>query len=129
MIYATWPNVIASDSLNNMSGIQVLGLRHNYTDAEVETLRRAAVNTLTQRPDGTVHVGPGGGVATSVKSGKVALEVAKIKGRCNEVERELTQMLALMIASGQLLPPIVLKLEQRATGTFAAIFCASPSSN
>lgn len=121
LIHATWPNVIASSSPNIMSGMPILGLRRNFTDAEVETLRKAGVNALTQRPDGTVHAGPGGGVTTSAKSGKVALEVAEIKGRCSQVERELTQMLAPMIASGQLVPPIVLKLEQCATGPFAVI--------
>jgi hypothetical protein len=121
LIHATWPNVIGSYSPNKASRMPVLGQSHNYTDAEVEKLRKVGVNTLTQRPDGTIHVSPGGGVTTSGKSGKVAREVVTIKGLCNRVERELRQMIAPMIASGQLSPPLVLKLEQRAAEQFAVL--------
>ena len=121
LIHATWPDVIASSSPNNASGMTILGLRHNYTDAEVETLRKAGINALTQRPDGTIHVGPGGGVTTNGKSGKVAREVADIKGLCDRLERDLKQRLAPMLATGGLSPPITLDLEQRSTETFAVV--------
>ncbi len=124
LIHATWPQVIASSSpgvSTDASGMKVLGLTHNYTDAEVETLRKAGINALTQRPDGTIHVGPGGGVTTNGKSGKVAREVAAIKGLCNRVERDLRATLAPMLASGALAPPVTLRLEQRGPDTFAVI--------
>ena len=128
LTHATWPDVIASSSPNtapggptNAPGMKILGLRHNYTDDEVETLRKAGINALTQRPDGTIHAGPGGGVTTSGKSGKVAREVATIKDLCNRVERELKAMLALMLASGDFTPPVTLRLEQRAANTFAVV--------
>jgi len=89
LIHATWPDVIASDSLNNTTGIEVLGLNVSYADAEVATLRMEGINALTQRPDGTIHIGPGGGVTLGGKSEKVAHGVAKIKGLCDQVEREL----------------------------------------
>jgi len=128
LIHATWPDVIAFSSPNrapggptNASGMKVLGLRHNYADDEVETLRRAGINVLTQRPDGTIHVGPGGGVTTSGKSGKVAREVATIKELCNRVERDLKAMLAPILASGELTPSVTLRLEQRGADTFAVV--------
>lgn len=121
LIHATWPHVIASSSLNEVPGMKILGLRHNYADDEVETLRKARINVLTRRPDGTIHAGPGGGVTTNGKSGKVAREVANIKGLCNQVEGNLKAWLALMLASGELSAPITVRLEQRGTDTFAVV--------
>jgi hypothetical protein len=124
LIHATWPQLIAScspDGSANALGMKILGLAHNYTDAEVDTLRKAGINALTQRPDGTIHVGPGGGVTTSGKSGKVAREVAAIKAQCNQVESELKGKLAPMLASGAVTPPVTLRLEQRGTDTFAVV--------
>lgn len=121
IIHATWPHAIASSSSGSTPGMRILGLRHNYTDAEVEMLRKAGVSALTQRPDGTIHAGPGGGVTTSGKSGKVAREVATIRGLCNRVERDLKQLLAPRLASGELSPPVTVHLERRNTGTFAVV--------
>ncbi len=128
LIHATWPHVIASSSPNaaldgpaTAPGMKISGLRHTYTDEEVETLRKAGINALTTRPDGTIHAGPGGGVTSTGKSGKVAREVANIKGLCNQVERDLKATLAPMLASGELTPPITLRLEQRGSDTFAVV--------
>lgn len=124
LIHATWPRVIASSSLvgsAEASGMKILGLAHNYTDAGVEMLRKAGINALTQRPDGMIHVGPGGGVTTNGKSGKVAREVAAIKGLCDRLERDLRATLSPMLASGALAPPVTLRLQQRGPDTFAVI--------
>lgn len=124
LIHATWPHVIASSSpvgSSEPSGMKVLGLRHNYNDSEVETLRKAGINAITQRPDGTIHVGPGGGVTTNGKSGKVAREVAAIKSLCDRLERDLRAALAPMLASGALAVPVTLRLEQRGPDTFVVI--------
>ena len=128
LIHATWPNVISSSSPNrppvgptNTPGTEILGLRHNYTDDEVATLRKAGINAITQRPDGTIHVGPGGGVTLSGNSGKVARELAAIKDLCNRVECELKAMLAPMLTSGELKAPLTLHLEQRGTDTLAVM--------
>ncbi len=124
LIHATWPQLIAPSSpgsSNDASGMKVIGLTHAYTDAEVETLRKAGINALTQRSDGTIHVGPGGGVTTNGKSGKVAREVAAIKGSCNRLESELRATLASMLASGALARPVTVHLAQRGHETFAVI--------
>ena len=128
LIHVTWPDVIASSSLNRAPGgrtdspsIEILGLRHNYTDDDVAKLRKAGINAITKRPDGTIHVGPGGGVTLNGKSGKVAHEVAAIKGLCDRMERELKATLAPMLASGELMAQVTLRLEQRGTDTFAVV--------
>ncbi|KRB49790.1 hypothetical protein ASE04_14350 [Rhizobium sp. Root708] len=128
LIHAIWPDVIASNSPNrapdsstSTPGLRILGLRHNYTDDEVEMLRKAGINALTQRPDGTIHVGPGGGVTTDGKSGKVSREVTTIKGLCERVERDLKDLLAPMLASGELSSPVTLQLQQRGADTFAVV--------
>jgi hypothetical protein len=121
LIHATWPDVIASSSLNNTAGMIILGLSRNYTDAEVAALRKEGVNALTQRPDGTIHFGPGGGV-TMKKGGSfaVAHEVTEIKGLCDRVERDLRPMIEDLIAKGELSAPVTVRLEQRgALETFA----------
>lgn len=128
LIHATWPEVIASSSPNgplsgptHSPGMKILRLRHNYTDAAVGTLRKRGINVLTQRPDGAIHVGPGGGVTTNGRSGKIAREVGTIKRRCDQVERELKSMLAPMLSSGELTLPITVSLAQRGVDTFAVV--------
>lgn len=128
LVHETWPHVIASSSLNhgqsdptNFTSMKIIGLAHNYTDEDVEKLRKAGINALTQRPDGTIHLGPGGGVTTNGKSGVVAREVTAIKRLCDEVERGLHHMLSPMLASGELVAPITLRLEQRGVKMFAVL--------
>ncbi|MBN9661519.1 MAG: hypothetical protein J0H49_25210 [Acidobacteria bacterium] len=124
LVHTTWPRLIASSSVGgstNPPGMKVIALQNNNTDLEIETLRKAGINSLTQRPDGTIHVGPGGGVTTSGKSGKVALEVTKIKRLCSQTEDALKVKLAPMLASGALTPPVTLCLVQMGTEAFAVI--------
>lgn len=128
LIHKMWPHLIASSSPNDRAGVsavpssmKVLGLRHKYTDAEVEKLRKVGINALTQRPDGTIHIGPGGGFTCNGKSGKVALDVANIKRLCDRVENDLTTLLTPMLAAGDLIPPVTLHLEQRDADTFAVV--------
>ena len=56
LIHATWPHVIAANSPNSAlsvptgaPGTKVVGLRHNYTDAEIATLRKAGITVIGQR--------------------------------------------------------------------------------
>ena len=122
LIHATWPDVIRSSSLGGSSsapGMQILGLAQSYTDAEVKKLRNAGINVITQRPDRTIHVSPGGGVTSIGTSVKVARELAAIKRICSQLERALEVDLASRLASGSLAPPVTVRLEQRATETFA----------
>ncbi len=128
LIHEHWPDTIASSSPDRGSEdpsgspqYKILGLHRNFTDAQLETLRKANVNVLTQRPDGTVHAGPGGGVTASGKSGKVAHQVTTIKALCDRVERELRETLEAMFSDGELTPPVTLHLEQRGAETFAVV--------
>ncbi|CAA6605812.1 hypothetical protein MTBLM1_70028 [Rhodospirillaceae bacterium LM-1] len=121
LIHATWPKEIVSSSLSSVSGMEIQALSHNYTDEDVAGLRKVGVNAITQRPDGTIHVGLGGGVTMNGESTKAARKVACIKRKCNDIERELKSHLTSMISSAKLSPPVAVYLEQRGTKAFAVI--------
>ena len=54
-----------------------VGLSRNYTDDEIAKLRSAGINVLTQRPDGTIMMGPGGGMTASNQAGKKSFKVSR----------------------------------------------------
>jgi hypothetical protein len=116
LIHSTWPDVIAPYTAK-----LVQGLGQTHTDAEIALLRKAGILTLTQRPDGTVHLPPGGGVTSSRQSGKVARDAARIKRHCGEIEAEIKRALLPELASGELSPPVSVRLEQRGVRTFAIL--------
>lgn len=114
-IHANWPDVLGSHAIK---GVQ---LTQTYTDEEIERLRRAGINALTQRPDGTFHVGPGGGITTAKTSTRVSLDLTKIRRLCNELHRSLTAEIEKLVASGSLREPVTIRLEQRQAQTFAVV--------
>lgn len=59
------------------SMLQPQGLAVNYTDNEVQQLRNAGINAITQRRDGSIMMGPGGGVNLNRKKGQKSTKVAK----------------------------------------------------
>ena len=121
LIHAQWPHVIAPYSPSPTPGPEITGLSRIYTDSDVEILRKAGINAITQRPDGTIHVPPGGGVTSDRTSGKVAREVADINGLCRKLEANIETAIVPRLISGELQPPVVVQLEQRDTKTFAVL--------
>jgi hypothetical protein len=61
----------------NNDKFKVVGLRRNYTDDEVQKLRDAGINALTQTPGGRILGPMGGGVNLNKKKGQKSLKVAK----------------------------------------------------
>lgn len=115
IIHTNWPDVLEPYAIKNVQ------LTQTYTDEEIERMRKAGINVLTQRPDGTVHVGPGGGVTTAKTSGQVARDMAAIRRLCNKLERSLTADINSLIAAGTLSAPVSVKLEQRQDRTYAVV--------
>ena len=58
-MHENWP---ASIKYARVDG--ALSLSHTSTDGDVKALRGSNINTLLQMPDGTIYIGPGGGIAT-----------------------------------------------------------------
>ena len=113
IIHANWPDVLERHSLKDAR------LAQTTTDEDVKKLRKAGINALTQRPDGTSHMGPGGGVTTAKTSVRVAREMVAIRRLCNNIEHSLTAEIQSLIAAGNLGVPVSARLEQRQDQTYA----------
>jgi hypothetical protein len=58
------------------STLKPQALAVNYTDNEVQQLRNAGINAITQRTDGSIMMGAGGGVNLNRKKGQKSAKVA-----------------------------------------------------
>ena len=67
------------------STLEPQGLAVNYTDNEVQQLRNAGISPITQRTDGTIMMGPGGGVNLNRKKGQKSAKVANANIDVREV--------------------------------------------
>jgi hypothetical protein len=117
IIHGTWPTLLATATPHDAP----VQLGFNPSDVEIRKLRRARINPITQRPDGTVHASPGGGAMSDGTSARVAADVIQVSGLCRQLERKLEGQLTPMIASGELTPPVHLHLVQRGNDTYAVI--------
>lgn len=74
VIHAMWPDLLAAA----IPGIAPQPLGFNASDADIKNFRKAAINPITQRPDGTPHVSPGGGAALDGTSARVEIGRAHV---------------------------------------------------
>lgn len=109
VIHAMWPDLLAAA----IPGIAPQPLGFNASDADIKNFRKAAINPITQRPDGTPHVSPGGGAALDGTSARVAAYATRTKSLCNRWEREIRARVIAMLTSGELMGPVKLSLQQR----------------
>ena len=121
MIHATWPQLIAGSFPNSVPGSNIIRLAQNYSDDEVKKLRRAGINTLTQRPDGTIHIGPGGGVAIDGGSAKVSREMTGIVQLIRQIQQDLEPKILAQVQTGNLAKPVTVGLEQVGSKTYAML--------
>lgn len=119
VIHATWPQLMRSSMLNADSDSNVVGLSAQYSDADHAKLRAAGVNVITQRPDGSIHMPPGGGVTTAKTGMKVAREVIQILDFIQRLESEVADAFAPLIANSTVAPDAIVVLEWRGDETFA----------
>lgn len=133
IIHENWPDLISSSAINDPSdGNQkpsVLEMKLEFTTADIKYLRKTNVNVLTKRPDGTIHVGPGGGLTCAGASTKVSIKAAVIKSACNQVEREVRSVLANRPDFTKRNGTLTVRLEQHDGDTFAVPDDGSPAIN
>ena len=78
IVKANWPHLIKPYELVGNT-LKPMGLSRTYTDAGAATLRKHGINALTEGPDGSIRMGPGGGVTTDGGSLSVSRELIKIE--------------------------------------------------
>jgi hypothetical protein len=84
-----FPELSEPSTLTNNKHVQVVGMRRNYTDEEVQKLRDAGINALTMTPGGNILGPMGGGVNLNKKKGQKSLKVAKANIDVRKVLKEL----------------------------------------
>lgn len=80
IIHRNWPNTIDAFRIKDEN---IVGLQHNASDDEINSLRRANVNVLIEVEPGVIYVGPGGGL---VASGHSAAAVNDHLGNYRDLE-------------------------------------------
>ena len=76
VMHESFPELTSSNTLKGLA-MEPTGQSHHYSDDDVKKLRDAGVNVVTQRPDGTIMIGPGGGVTLSKERGKKSSKVER----------------------------------------------------
>ena len=104
-IHSNWPHAISS-VIKGATGISL-----RCTDEEHQKLREAGVNIVTQRPDGTVYAPPGLGITAAGTSLLNKMRFNEIKEACFQLERESKDLAMKLISSGELTPPVHLRLQ------------------
>lgn len=88
IVYDNWPCVLTDRTVTG-----IVGLSRAHTDEELARLRNANINCLTQRPDGTVHLSPGGGQTAAGTSFNSSWAEVQLRQLCEDIERQLTDRL------------------------------------
>lgn len=87
IVHSNWPNSIAGSTIRGD------GLEYEASDDQIKDLRAAGVNVLTQRADGTIHFGPGGGYATNGRGMQVVNSMIGWRRLSNKLERTTAEKL------------------------------------
>ena len=103
-VHANWPDTISTYSMRGVESI------HTYTDGEHQKLRNAQINTPTQRPDGTVHTSPGGGITLAGTSIKDEMHLNGAKTLCSNLENQIKTQAAKILATINVEPPVQVRL-------------------
>lgn len=94
IMHQNFPELTNSATFKS-STLKPQGLAVRYSDSDVQKLRNAGINTITKRPDGTIMMGPGGGVNLKKKKGekssKVAIANIEIRKTLQEMEVVLNE--------------------------------------
>ena len=102
VINKTWPKLSEPYTIKSGPGMRVIGLRHNYTEAEAAELRKAGVNTLVQRADGGIQIGMGGGINAAGGSVTARREADKFLVAIEKVQEQVVTALAPRVANGDI---------------------------
>jgi hypothetical protein len=119
VIQENWPHLLEPFAIKDSSHMKVLGLRHSYTDEEQAQLRKNNINVIQQRPDGTVHLGIGGGIATDGSSISATRDAMKLTDHVGGLQKQVVHELQKKVVAGDLPPEAEVRLDWRAHGPFA----------
>lgn len=119
IVQVNWPHLIELFAVKDSPHMKVLGLRHSYTDAELAELRKNNINVLQQRPDGTVHMGMGGGIATDGSSISATRDAMKLTDHVENLQKQVIEELQKKVVAGDLPSDAEVRLIWRAHGPFA----------
>ena len=109
LVYENWPELLERYAVKD-----AIALRHSYTSDDLARLRKAQINTPTQRPDGTIHFSPGGGVTTSGTSLLASMRLIDLGNVCESLERQVRVTISEMVTNGEIQKPEELKIEKLA---------------
>ena len=115
VIHENWPDTIAGYSLDGLM------LAHSYTDDEHERLRRADINIVTQRPDGTIHMGPGGGTTLAGTSIRDIRDLMSARQFCSKLESSVAVEVRKLVDEGKLATPVRLELKFVDRGAYISV--------
>ena len=113
LVQANWPQLITPYAIQNSPHMRVIGLSHNYTDEQAARMRSAGINVLRQRPDGTIHIGMGGGVTTNGKSLAATRDAIGLADFAQNIQDKLTEMLEGKVLAAGLPSDTTVRLEWR----------------
>lgn len=89
-----FPELLASSTMENDT-LKPTGLAVHYTDEEIQKLRNAGINAITQQPSGRITASPGGGVNLSRDKGRKSMKVTRatidVRKYLGEVEAEINR--------------------------------------
>lgn len=106
MLYAEWPHTLERFAVRN-----TIALAQTVTDDDRTEMRKANINSPTQRPDGTIHMNPGGGATLTGGSVSVMMALNKLQRTINDLEKRIREHLERSIAAGDLAEPVTVSLE------------------
>lgn len=98
VIHATWPSLTEPYTLKVGPDMQI----RNYTDSEMAKRRDACINVPTQRPDGQVQMGMGGGIASDGSSFAVRRETDRFLDHIEKLQLAVAAILDKEVTAGRL---------------------------
>lgn len=101
ILHDNWPASIEHAALKSPAGLQIVGVEQTHSDEDYARLRKAGINLLTQRADGTVHMPIGGGMSSSGINSLVVRECSRLQLQCRQVDDELKRQVNLLVAQGK----------------------------
>ena len=105
-----WPHLL-SHSHPKSSTLKPQSLAVQYSDEDVAKLRKAGIQPITQRKDGSITIAPGGGIAMDGTSGSVVFARTRLLSHCRELERTVAQEIETWVKNGNATPPFEFHLE------------------
>jgi hypothetical protein len=118
-INTNWRHLL-SPSHPKSSNLKPQGLAVHYSDEDIAKLRKAGIQPITQRKDGSITIAPGGGIAMDGTSGRVVSARTRLVSRCRELQRVVSQEIEALIRDGKATPPFEFHL-QLVDGTTHAV--------